>query len=151
MISHGLVTGALFFLVGMLKERGGTYDMASYGGLLKVTPVLGWSFILMAFASLGLPGLAHFPAEFQIFLATLNVAPWGVISIIAIVVVAALYLRAISAVFMGEPNGKWLKMPDLDRREAIVIMPLIALTILIGIAPAWLLNMIHTTTAALGF
>jgi len=151
MISHGLVTGALFFLVGMLKERGGTYDMASYGGLLKVTPVLGWSFILMAFASLGLPGLAHFPAEFQIFLATLNIAPWGVVSIIAIVVVAALYLRAIGAVFMGAPNEKWLKMPDLDRREAIVIMPLIALTILIGIAPAWLLNMIHTTTAALGF
>ncbi|MCF6272893.1 MAG: NADH-quinone oxidoreductase subunit M [Rhodobacteraceae bacterium] len=151
MISHGLVTGALFFLIGMLKDRAHTYEMERFGGLLKVTPVLGWSFILMAFASLGLPGLAHFPAEFQIFLATLNIAPWAVVSILAIVVVAALYLRAIGQVFMGEPKEEWLKMPDLDRREVIVIMPLLVLTILVGIAPSWLLDMIHTTTAALGF
>ncbi len=151
MISHGLVTGALFFLVGMLKDRAHTREMDEMGGLLKVVPVLGWTYILMAFASLGLPGLAHFPAEFQIFLATLNVSPWAVVSILAIVVVAGLYLRSISMVFLGEPDKKWLGMPDLDRREVIVLVPLIVLTILIGIAPSWLLDLIHITTASMGF
>ncbi len=151
MVSHGLVTGALFFLVGMLKDRAHTRDMGRFGGLLKVVPVLGWTFIFFAFASLGLPGLAHFPAEFQIFLATLNVAPVAVISILAIVVTAGLYLRAISQVFLGEPGGEWLKMPDLDRRELLVLVPLVVLTIAIGIAPGWVLNVIHATTASLGF
>ena len=151
MVSHGLVTGGLFFLVGMLKDRAHTRDMDRFGGLLKVVPVLGWTFIFFAFASLGLPGLAHFPAEFQIFLATLNVAPIAVISILAIVITAGLYLRAISQVFLGEPGEEWLKMLDLDRRELLVLMPLVVLTIAIGIAPGWVLNMIHTTTTSLGF
>ncbi len=151
MVSHGLVTGALFFLVGMVKARTHTREMERLGGLLKVMPVLGWSFILFAFASLGLPGLAHFPAEFQIFLATLNVSPWAVVSILAIVVTAGLYLRAIALVFLGEPAAEWLKLPDLDRREVLVLVPLMVLTILVGIAPSWVLNVIHTTTAALAF
>ncbi len=151
MVSHGLVTGALFFAVGMLKDRAHTREMGRFGGLLKVVPVLGWSFILFSFASLGLPGLAHFPAEFQIFLATLNVAPWAVISILAIVVTAGLYLRAIGAVFLGEPGEEWLKMPDLDRRELLVLVPLMVLSVAIGIAPSWVLNVIHVTTASLGF
>ncbi len=150
MISHGLVTGALFFLVGILKDRAHTREMDQFGGLLKVVPIMGWTYILMAFASLGLPGLAHFPAEFQIFLATLNVSPWAVISIVAIVIVAALYLRSISAVFLGETNEKWAKMADLDRREIIVLVPLIVLTIAIGVAPSWLLNLINITTTSMG-
>jgi NADH-quinone oxidoreductase subunit M len=73
MVSHGVVTGALFLLVGMLQERGHTREMGKFGGLLRIVPGLGWAFILAAFASLGLPGLAHFPAEFQIFLGTFYV------------------------------------------------------------------------------
>ena len=151
MISHGLVTGALFFLVGMLQDRAHIRDMGDFGGLLGRVPWLGWAFVVSAFASLGLPGLAHFPAEFQIFLATLNTQPWAVVAIIAIVVTAGLYLRAIAAVFLGEPNEKWAAMPDLDRREMLVIMPLLILTVLVGVAPSWLLNMIHTTMASLSF
>ncbi len=151
MISHGLVTGALFFIVGMLKDRAHTREMDRFGGLLKVVPILGWTYILAAFASLGLPGLAHFPAEFQIFLATLNVSPFAVVAILAIVVVAGLYLRSISLVFLGEPKEEWLKMPDLDRRELIVLIPLMILVIALGIAPGLVLDMIHTTTSSLGF
>ncbi len=151
MISHGLVTGALFFLVGMLQDRAHTRDMGVFGGLLKTVPWLGWAFIISAFASLGLPGLAHFPAEFQIFLATLAIQPWAIVAILAIVVTAGLYLRAIAKVFLGEPTEKWLKMPDLDRRELLVIVPLLILIIGIGIAPSWLLDMIHTTTSTMTF
>lgn len=151
MVSHGLVTAALFFLVGMLQDRAHTRAIGDFGGLLTTVPWLGWAFILSAFASLGLPGLAHFPAEFQIFLATLNSAPWAIMAILAIVVTAGLYLRAIAAVFMGAPNPKWAMMPDLDRREMLVIVPLVVLTIIVGVAPGWLIGLIHTTMAGLSF
>ncbi len=149
MISHGLVTGALFFLVGMLQDRAHTRAMDDFGGLLGRVPWLGWAFILSAFASLGLPGLAHFPAEFQVFLATLNIQPWAVLAVLAIVITAGLYLRAIAAVFLGAPNDKWAAMPDLDRRELWVILPLLALIVAVGVAPGMLLGMIHATMAAL--
>ena len=151
MVSHGLVTSALFFLVGMLQDRAHSREMADFGGLLGRVPWLGWAFILSAFASLGLPGLAHFPAEFQIFLATLQTRPWAVVAIMAIVVTAGLYLRSIAQVFLGEVNEKWSAMPDLDRGEKWVIVPLLALTILIGVAPSVLIDMIHLTMQSLSF
>ena len=150
MVSHGLVTGALFFLVGMLQDRAHTRGISDFGGLLGRVPWLGWAFILSAFASLGLPGLAHFPAEFQIFLATLNGMPWALTAILAIVVTAALYLRAIASVFLGEINDRWAEIPDLDQREKLVILPLLVLTVLIGVAPGWLIDMIHTAMTGIG-
>jgi len=153
MVSHGLVTGALFLLVGMLQDRAHTREMNQFGGLLKVTPVLGWTFILAAFASLGLPGLAHFPAEFQIFLATLEVQPMAIIVILGIVITAGLYLRAIAQIFLGEVGDKWTtaNMTDLNLREVLALAPILALIIVLGIAPAWVLDVIHKTTAALQF
>jgi len=151
MVSHGLVTSALFLLVGMLQDRAHTREMDQFGGLLQLTPVLGWSFMLAAFASLGLPGLAHFPAEFQIFLATLQVEPMAVIAILGIVITAGLYLKAISQVFLGEANDRWSDMKDLNRREILALAPLLILIIVVGIAPSWVLDIIHKTTAALQF
>jgi len=151
MVSHGLVTGALFFLVGMLQDRAHTREMDQFGGLLKVVPILGWSFALAAFASLGLPGLAHFPAEFQIFLATLRVEPVAVVVILGIVITAGLYLKAIGQVFLGEPREQWLGMRDLSKRELFALGPLLLLIVVVGVAPAWILDIIHKTTAALSF
>lgn len=151
MVSHGLVTGALFFLVGMVQERAHTRDMGDFGGLLKIVPVLGWAFILSAFASLGLPGLAHFPAEFQIFLATLKVQPVAIVAILGIVVTAGLYLLAIGRVFLGEAGERWAAMPDLDRRELLVLGPLVILIVLLGVVPSLVLEVIHKTTLALTF
>jgi len=151
MVSHGLVTGALFFLVGMLQDRAHTREMDQFGGLLKVVPILGWSFALAAFASLGLPGLAHFPAEFQIFLATLRVEPVAVVVILGIVITAGLYLKAIGQVFLGEPGEQWTGMRDLSTRELLTLGPLLVLIVVVGVAPAWILNIIHKTTAALSF
>ncbi len=151
MVSHGLVTGALFFLVGMLQDRAKTREMDQLGGLLKVVPILGWSFVLAAFASLGLPGLAHFPAEFQIFLATLRVEPVAIIVILGIVITAGLYLRAIGKVFLGELRERWTGMSDLNTREVLTLGPLLLLIVAVGVAPAWVLDIIHKTTAALQF
>jgi len=153
MVSHGLVTGALFLLVGMLQDRTHTREMDQFGGLMQVVPVLGWSFVLAAFASLGLPGLAHFPAEFQIFLATLQVDPIAIIAILGIVITAGLYLRAIARVFLGEVTGQWTTetMPDLNYRELLALGPILILIIALGIAPAWVLDVIHKTTSVIQF
>jgi NADH-quinone oxidoreductase subunit M len=149
MVSHGVVTGALFLLVGMLQDRAHTREMGEFGGLLRVVPVLGWVFVLAAFASLGLPSLAHFPAEFQIFLGTFYVYPAAVVATLGIVVTAGLYLRAIQIAFLGEPKGKWPVMNDLNGREVLAAVPLLILTVLIGVAPFLLLDVIHRTTEVL--
>ncbi len=150
MVSHGIVTGSLFFLVGMLQDRAHTREMGAFGGLLRMVPGFGWAFILAAFASLGLPGLAHFPAEFQIFLGTLGVYPVAVVVVLGIVVTAGLYLRAIQAAFLGGPDEKWSKMGDLGTREVLTLAPLLLLIVLIGVAPFLVLDVIHATTGALG-
>ena len=149
MVSHGVVTGALFLLVGMLQDRAHTRDMGAFGGLLQVVPVLGWAFVLAAFASLGLPGLAHFPAELQVFLGTFYVYPVAAIVVLGLAVTAGLYLRAIQVAFLGEPLGKWTGMKDLGAREVLAVAPLLLLTVLLGVAPFLVLEVIHATTAGL--
>ena len=149
MVSHGVVTGALFLLVGMLQERAHTREMEDFGGLLRVVPLLGWFFVLAAFASLGLPALAHFPAEFQIFLGTLDVYPVAVVVVLGIAVTAGLYVRAIQVAFLGETSEDRLGMKDLGRRELLALVPLLTLTVLIGVAPFLVLDVIHATTQTL--
>ncbi len=151
MVSHGVVTAALFLLVGVIQDRAHTREMTAFGGLLRRTPVIGWFFILAAFASLGLPGLAHFPAEFQIFLGAFGVWPLlTAIVVIAIVVTAGLYLRAIQATFLGPLPERWSSMPDITPREAWAVVPLLLLTVAIGVAPGWLLATIDRAAAVIG-
>ncbi|MEX1198272.1 MAG: NADH-quinone oxidoreductase subunit M [Pseudohongiellaceae bacterium] len=149
MFSHGLVTGALFFLVGMIQDRAHSREMGEFGGLLKTVPLLGWSFVLAAFASLGLPGLAHFPAEFQIFLAALGSAPAAVVVILGIAIIAGTFLKALREAFLGEPRQYRHAMPDMSVRELLAVAPLLVLTVATGVAPSWVLDIIHRTTSAL--
>lgn len=150
MVSHGLVTGALFLIVGMLQERAHTREMGEFGGLLRSVPVLGWAFVLAAFASLGLPGLAHFPAEFQIFLSTFAVYPLATVVVLGIAVTAGLYLRALYTAFLGEPPKGGYGFPDLSARELLSLAPLLALVVLVGVAPSLVLGVVHATTTSLG-
>ena len=151
MVSHGVVTGTLFLLVGMLQDRAETREMGAFGGLLRATPALGWAFILAAFASLGLPGLAHFPAEFQIFLGTFQVWPVAAaVTVVGIVITAGLYLRAIQATFFGALPERWEHLPDLGLRERWSTVPLLVLTVAIGVLPSGLLDVIQRAAEHLG-
>ena len=152
MVSHGVVTGVLFLLVGALQDRTQTREMGDMGGLLKTHPVLSGLFIVAAFASLGLPGLAHFPAEFQIFLGGFSVYPVATgFIILGLFITTGLYLRVIQRVFMGEPNANMSVTADLGSRELWAIVPLIAAVVLIGVYPDLLLSVIHATTEMMGF
>jgi len=151
MVSHGIVTGVLFLLIGALQDRAQTREMDKISGFLKINPVLSGFFILAAFASLGLPGLAHFPAEFQIFLGAFAEFPVAVgITLLGLVITTALYLRAIQKVFMGAKPEGVAEYKDLSRREMWAIVPLIIIILIIGIYPESLLYLINATTKMLG-
>lgn len=152
MVSHGVVTGSLFLFAGILETRTKTREMPQLGGLLQKAPTLGWFFILAAFASLGLPALAHFPAEFQMFLGSFQVFPVITgLTVFSIAVTAALYLRAIQTTFFGTLPNTFSLVKDFDRNELIVGSVFVLLTVLLGIVPGLLLNIIHATTVALRF
>jgi NADH-quinone oxidoreductase subunit M len=150
MVSHGLITGALFLLTGVLYARGGTYDMAAYGGLAGPAPRFGLLFAAAAFASLGLPGFSGFIAEFQIFTGSLDPAPVPtVIAVLGILITAALFLLALQRVFLGgtkAPDGR--AVGDVTAVEVSAIAPLVLLALVIGVFPRFLLDVIEPAARA---
>lgn len=148
MVSHGLITAALFLLAGVLYERGGTYDITSYGGLAALTPVFAAATALAAFASLGLPGFSGFIAEFQIFTGSLGAAPVAtVLAFSGILITAALFLRAYQRIFLGPARVG--SAADFTAPEAASILPLIAASVIIGLFPRFLLDVIEPASRAL--
>ncbi|MDP8988033.1 MAG: NADH-quinone oxidoreductase subunit M [Actinomycetota bacterium] len=150
MVAHGLITGALFLLAGSVWARGETYDMEALGGLAARAPAMTGATTLAAFASLGLPGLAGFVAEFQIFAGTFAVEPLlAAVGLLGIVLTAAFFLRMLQRVFLGALPERWASWGDLGRTEVAALAPLLALTVAIGVAPAWVLDVIEATAATL--
>jgi NADH-quinone oxidoreductase subunit M len=154
MVSHGLLTGALFLLTGVLYERGHTYDMGAYSGLAARTPVFAGLTAVAAFGSLGIPGLSGFIAEFQIFTGSLaSAAVATALAVLGILVTAALFLLALQRIFLGPlrlPGGPGA-MPafaDVRASEALAIVPLLAASVVIGIAPQFLLAVIEPAARA---
>jgi NADH-quinone oxidoreductase subunit M len=153
MVSHGLITGALFLLAGALYDRGHSYDMGRYGGLARVAPVFAALTALAAFASLGLPGLSGFIAEFQIFVGAIGsgtapAAVAGSLAILGILITAALFLRVLHRMLLGPTSELSCGVGDLHRGETAAIAPLLALSLIIGVAPRFLLDVIEPASAA---
>ncbi|MDQ3385855.1 MAG: NADH-quinone oxidoreductase subunit M [Actinomycetota bacterium] len=150
MVAHGLITGALFLLAGSIWARAGTYEVEELGGLAGRAPAMTGAVGLAAFASLGLPGLAGFVAEFQIFAGTFAIYPaLAGIALLGIVITAALFLRMLQRSFLGALPDRWVAWPDLTRIEVIALVPVLALVVVIGVAPAWVLDVIETTAGTL--
>lgn len=188
MVSHGLLTGALFLLAGVLFNRGGTYAFDRWGGLARPAPIFAAALGVAAFGSLGLPGLSAFIAEFQIFTGALQAAPVAtVIAVTGIVVTAGLFLVALQRLLAGDTkipetsglpsarsetsDGRQVRKPsgtrgiktrtrndrgqatsafkDLHGRELTAIIPLLVLSIAIGLFPRALLDIIEPAAAAL--
>jgi NADH-quinone oxidoreductase subunit M len=143
MVSHGLITGALFLLAGVLQDRASTYDMGAYGGLAGPAPKFAALFAVGAFASLGLPGLSGFIAEFQIFTGSIAAAPVTAIALLGILVTAALFLRALQRIFTGETRGSSVGFGELRPSEVWSVGPLLFLSLVIGVLPRPLLDVIE--------
>ena len=150
MVNHGLSTGALFLLVGMIYERRHTRQIAELGGLQKAAPVLAAAFMVVMLSSVGLPGLNGFVGEFLILLGTFVTHRWWAVAATSGVILAAVYLLwAYQRVFHGEPEGENATMPDLTLRERAVMVPLIAMIVVLGVYPKPVLDRINPSVAAL--
>lgn len=150
MIAHGLITGALFLITGSIWNRASTYDLHDFGGLAAKAPALMGFAAVAAFASLGLPGLAGFVAEVQIFLGTFAVFPWlAAIGLTGILITAALFLNLLQRMFFGVLPERWLAWRDLGAVELTTLGLLLALVVLIGVVPAWLLVVIDSAARPL--
>ncbi|HLG00457.1 MAG TPA: NADH-quinone oxidoreductase subunit M [Acidimicrobiia bacterium] len=144
MIAHGLNTGVLFLLVGMIYERRHTRQIAELRGLWKVAPRLGGLFLVAAFASVGLPGLSGFVGEFLVLLGTfLTQRPYAIISASGVILAAVYLLWAYQRVFTGEPEGENAAMADLNGREMVTVLPLVLLSLVIGVYPKPILERIE--------
>ncbi len=146
MITHGIITGSLFFLVGVLYDRAHTRDIDAFGGLAARFPVFAGLMVIQVMASLGLPGLAGFVGEFLCLLGAFEAWPYYVaVGAIGILVTAAFFLRMIEKVFLGPFNEKWAGLKDINFRELVAIVPLVVLTIVIGVWPRFCLDLIDPT------
>ncbi|MBI4054594.1 MAG: NADH-quinone oxidoreductase subunit M [Elusimicrobia bacterium] len=146
MINHGIITGSLFLLVGVLYDRAHTREMTAFGGLGVRVPIYTGLMTLAAMASLGLPGLAGFISEFLCFLGAFPVWKWyTVASVAGIVITAGFFLRMLQKVFMGPLNAQWGNLPDIRAREILSIAPLTVLTVALGLWPRLALDLMNQT------
>ncbi|WP_412062713.1 complex I subunit 4 family protein [Rubrivirga sp. IMCC45206] len=142
MVNHGISTGALFLIIGMLYERRHTRAMADYGGIAKSVPILTFAMLFSVFASAGLPGLNGFVGEFMILIGSWNSPTVGNPLLIAVattgVIFAAVYLLwMVYRTFFGEITDEAnATMKDLNGREIGLLVPLLGLMLLLGFWPA---------------
>jgi NADH-quinone oxidoreductase subunit M len=150
MISHGISTGALFLLVGMMYERRHTRLIADFGGIGRVAPWFATAFMITALASIGLPGTSGFVGEFLALLGTFQARPVMAIIACSGVIFAAYYmLPMVQKVFFNaleKPENR--AMPDLSKRELVILAPMVALMIWIGVQPGPFLRRMEPTVQA---
>ncbi len=137
MLSHGLSTGALFLLVGVVYERRHTRLINEYGGLWKQLPIFSSIFLISTLSSIGLPGLNGFVGEFLILLGTFQKSTLAATIAVTGIILGAVYmLRLYQRVFFGPlTNEKNRRLPDLSTREIVIFAPLITAMIFMGLFP----------------
>jgi len=137
MLNHGISTGGLFLIVGMLSDRRHTRLISEYGGLKKVTPRLVAAFLIITLSSIGLPGLNGFVGEFLILLGAFRWSPaLAAFAATGVILSATYMLWMFQRVNYGPvTNEKNASLPDLQPRELAVIVPIIAMAILMGVLP----------------
>ncbi len=148
MVSHGLITGALFLLVGVLYDRAHTREIAAFGGIGAKLPVYSGIMIFFSMAALGLPGMSGFVSEFMIFVGAFGALSKVLvgISVLGVVLGAAYMLRMVQRIFLGEFDmAKWGGLTEINFREIVTVAPLMVLTVAIGVYPAPLSNLMRAT------
>jgi NADH-quinone oxidoreductase subunit M len=151
MLSHGFISGALFLIVGVIYDRMHTREIAAYGGLAVRMPIYALVFTLFTLGNVGLPGTSGFVGEFLTLAGVFQVNTWVAFLAASGVILSAAYaLWLYRRVMLGELVKDSLKaIQDLDRREKLIFAPLVAATILLGVYPALVLDLIGPSVAAL--
>ncbi|HKJ00073.1 MAG TPA: NADH-quinone oxidoreductase subunit M [bacterium] len=147
MLNHGISTGGLFLVVGMIYERRHTKAIAEFGGLMRVMPIYATLFLIIVLSSIGLPSLNGFVGEYLILIGAFQVSPVAAILAASAVILAAVYLLwMFQRVFFGEvTNKKNEAVADLNWREVAVLAPLILFIVWIGVFPRPFLSKMETS------
>ena len=147
MVNHGLSTGGLFLVVGMIYERRHTREIADFGGLAKSIPVFSVFFMITTLSSIGLPGLNGFVGEFLILLGAFKAYRiFGILAASGVVLAAVYMLWMFQRVVWGEVTHEENRtLPDLSLREWVIMAPLVAMMFWIGVYPASFLGKTETT------
>ena len=156
-VNHGVSTGALFFLVGMLYERTHTREMSAYGGVWKVMPLFSALSLIVVLSSMGLPGLNGFVGEFTILLGSMDAAsltpqPWIYTAFATTgVILAAVYLLwFFQRLFMGPATTSEVnELQPMNRRELAIMLAFVAIIFWIGIAPSAYFHLMDSSVSAL--
>jgi len=148
MFNHGLSAAGMFFLVGVIYERTHTRNLDDFGGLFPLIPKYGGILIFTSMASLGLPGLNGFISEFLVVRGSWPVLPvFTTVAMLGLLFTGAYILKGIKNVLQGPLNEHWThgehKLTDINLRETIVMAPLMVLILVIGVYPAWILDIIN--------
>ena len=151
MISHGFVSGALFLLVGVIYDRMHTREIAAYGGLVNRMPVYAAVMMLFTMANIGLPGTSGFVGEFLSLMGIFQANTWVALVCTSGVIFAAAYgLWLYRRVILGDLIKESLRaITDMDRREKAIFAPLIVMTLLLGVYPSLVTDIIGPSTEAL--
>ncbi|MBF6248325.1 NADH-quinone oxidoreductase subunit M, partial [Nocardia elegans] len=143
MVNHGISTAALFLIAGFLVSRRGTRLIADYGGVQKVAPVLAGTFFVAGLATLSLPGLAPFVSEFLVLVGTFSRYQVAAVFATGALVLAAIYvLWLYQRMMTGPVKAGNEKLPDLVPRELLVVAPLIAGLVFLGVYPKAVLDVV---------
>lgn len=158
LFTHGIITGGLFFLVGMIYDRAHTRMIKDFGGLGSKVPYYYGIMMVTGFASLGLPGLAGFWSEFFVFRGTFGILPvFAMIGVVGIVFTAAYILwKIIQHIFLGEfDQEKWdeathhAELTDMTTFEKITMWPLVILMVLVGLYPTVVVSLLNGVSTVL--
>lgn len=156
MVNHGISTGALFILVGVIYDRRHTRLAADYGGIAKVMPVYAALFVVFTMASVGVPGTNGFVGEFMVIMGTIVSQPLGrwatsqaAVAAFGVILAAVYMLSMVQKVFFGpldNPKNEHLK--DLNTRETVALAPLVVLVFVLGLFPNVLLSRMHDSVVS---
>ncbi len=151
MISHGFISGALFLCVGVIYDRMHTRDIDAYGGLVNRMPAYALIFLFFTMANVGLPGTSGFIGEFLVLMGIFQVNTWvAMFATTGVILSAAYALWLYRRVVMGDLIKESLRtISDLTTRERFIIAPLVVMTLLLGVYPALVLDIIGPSVAAL--
>ena len=142
MVAHGLSIAGMFLIGGFLTERGQSQEIAAYGGMQRVTPLIAGTFLISGLAAIALPGLSGFVPELMVLIGTFKVYPWASVLCLVGVVAGAVYvLLPYQKIFTGKAPAHRKSISDMNQRERWgVAAPLIVLMLIIGLHPQPLVN-----------
>jgi len=139
MLAHGITSAGMFFLVGVIYDRAHTRDLNKLGGLNNIMPLYGAMSYVIFFGSMGLPGLCGFVAEVFVVLSAFNYSvPLAILAAAAVILTAGYILWTVQRVFLGR-NEAWKGLPDMDAREMTIAVPLVVMTVAMGVLPQTLI------------